>query len=819
MGKEYKSIINYADGILEFLSSKWSNWNEFKVELKRSQTYKGLVSSFTSSMTYVKRIRDEMVIAFDKTGVNTEASLTISISNKNGERNSFQQVGDNQTFSLDFAKAEIDETSISLNAEDSSFANKFWSRHKEKIDFITTTNLDGGVMSDYESDLDTITLHDRTIELFTKYIKTGDFFVTPFFANNSYQNLEFDKNTDPDSKETISFNTTSPNNFPFADSLFYLKAEKTKVLDLQFRVKGTISDNIGSRTYSLYIKHFDQYDNFKTEYILGSGDGSIQEDATIVYNDTIEVLPGESLGLYWDSDQILIIDGSFIAWDFYFNYDTVDTFQQTTAQCIKPLKAFRRLAEVMTGDPDAVYSEVFGLESEGYDTDGEWANLVTLNGKMIRNFPFGTVESINGDVTTTTYNVTFEELFKYYNSIFPLSLAIENTGVKQRIRIEKYADLYDNGIVINLGSTISELIRQVRTDSLFTTIIGGYKDQEYEEVSGLDSAHGEINFTSPLKVKDKKYDIKCKARTGGYDIEFARRKQFADNATVDTRYDKSNYLIDAYIFGDALIARKDELFANITGVFNPQNIYNARLLPSRNVRRHGGVIKESLNVNNDDFLIYTKGANNPNVSSQLFTEAEALVEKNNIPISELENPKVLSELLSFKTPLTLAQYNLINLNKNKLITFVDIGGKELSGYVDSLKYDEPLGEAEMVLIRSFAGGLIINDKTKIPITITVIDAERQGVTDVFHNVKCEIGKAFTEQTEVWMNLHNANGNGWDWNPLFIFEAGETVTTRSFLFQGCNPSTFTVTYTPHESVEAPEGYEFVNLPFEVIVSAF
>jgi len=244
------------------------------------------------------------------------------------------------------------------------------------------------------------------------------------------------------------------------------------------------------------------------------------------------------------------------------------------------------------------------------------------------------------------------------------------------------------------------LVRQVRSDSLFTTIIGGYKDQEYEEVNGLESAHGEINYTSPLKVKDKKYDIKCKARTGGYDIEFPRREQFADSPTKDTRYDKDNYLIDAYITSGKLLSRRDELFSSITGVFNPQYVYNARLFPARCVRRHGVIIRESLNVNLDDLLVYTKGSNNPNVISQLLIETEPVIEKDNIKISELARPKVLSELLSFNTPLTLTEYNLINLNKNKLITFVDIGGNELSGYIDSLKFDEPKGEAEIVLIRA-----------------------------------------------------------------------------------------------------------------------
>jgi hypothetical protein len=689
MAKEYLAQIISNKGTSTFSSNRF-NWQDLKPELARNKTYRGLVSSFTNKFSFVKEMRRLMRDLWDSEGVNAFAQLIIKVSNKNAERNSYRQIGENQIFTANFVDAEIDELRADINFEDTGFVNDFFAGHKTKLNFDAPTNLKGGVMSGYASDLDTITLHDRTIRLFTEYIREGGFFTTPFLADDSYQTLIFGKNSDEDSKETIAYKTSSPDTFPLADSLFYLKAEKNKALTISFRVAGVISDNIGSRTYSLYIKHFDQNDDFKAEYLLGSGDGDIDENVLITYNNTIEVLIGESLGLYWESDQILVINGSLLGFDFYLNYETIDYFPQTIAQCIKPLRLFRRLTEIITGDPDAFYSDLFGLIDDGYTGDGEWANLVSLNGKMIRAFPF----------EDNPYNATFEDVFKYYNAITPLSLSIENIGGKQRIRIEKYEDLYDSGIIVELGGTINELNRRVREDQIFTDIIVGYKDQLYEEVNGLDSAHGEMNLTTPLNSKDKKYDIKCKARAGGYDIELARRSQSSNTSTTDTRYDKDNYLIDAYEVSGNLVARKDELFSSITGIFNPQYVYNARLFPKRNALRHGGLIKESLTRNDIDSLIYTKGSNNPNVISQLLTESEPVVEKDNVLIADLTRPKVLAELLSITTPLTLVQFNLISLNKNKLVTFVDISEKTLSIYIDELKYDEPKGEAEITGIRA-----------------------------------------------------------------------------------------------------------------------
>jgi len=699
MAKEYKSIIKYSGGSLEFFSNRWADWDSFKVELKRSATYKGLVSSFTNTITYVKNIRDRMVILLDSEGINTDAELTISISNKNGDRNSYQKVGDSQSFSLDFSKAEVTETSISLNAEDSSFANKFFARHKEKINFDTTTNLDGGVMSDYKVDLDTITLHDRTI-LFDSLLslkETTNYPSTSQLNNFIYLPLNVDYKSDDNFKFVIA---NYSNDRTLADSIFYLQSDRKRVLDLSIKIDVDLTIAIPGLVPSIdltlnYIIYDSDF-NTKVNETLGTNNypntGINTRNYTHYSDRQITLEEGDSIQL-----GFIVVQGdrSFLPLTITPNKLSVsgistEYYEKTTAECIKPLIAFRRLIEAITGEENAVYSEVFGLQSDGYEQDGEWANLVTLNGKMIRGFNF----------EDNPYNVTFEDLFKYYNAITPLALTIETIGGKQRVRIEKYEDIFENGIILELGSEINNLVRRVREDSLFTTIIAGYKDQLYEEVNGLDSAHGESNYTTPLTPKDKKYDILCKARTGGYDIHFPRIQQFADDPTLDTRYDKDNYLIDAYIVSGNLIARKDELFQSVTGIFNPQYAYNLRLLPSRNVRRHGGVIKESLTVNNNDLLVYTKGSNNLNVTSQLLTESEPVIENEDIKISDLQRPKVLSELLSFNTPLTLTEYNLINLNKNKLITFVDIGGNELSGYVDSLKFDEPKGEAEIVLIRA-----------------------------------------------------------------------------------------------------------------------
>lgn len=703
----YRYEVIDRDGSAEFGTDQVKNWAELKPSLKRNATYKGLVPSFTNTFVFVKEIRRRFRNLIDKYGYNTAARFFIYAGNSNGERNSFEQIGEGQEFVANFAdKPEIDETTIQVNFEDSSFTNSFFSGHKEKVEFNKTKNLSGGDMSAYE--LDDIILHDRTI----KFVNKLSFDDTILAASGKVSfdpiSIYYPIPCKIDYKSDDNYK-----NIPFvliedaADSglSYYLKSEASRSINQTYNIDFTF--NIiqrGNASYEVIKRITDTNDAIVTEEVLQNGD--IPNDLSgavwnfnFTYNETeiIDVEEGYSLQFFvkifldGEFSSSAVVNGIFLSEGGVFDIssDSIEYFPQTTAKCIRPHKLFSRLTEFLTGDSDAFYSTVFGTTGDGYDSDGEWARLVALNGFMIRGFDF----------EEKPFVTSFEEAFKAYNCIEPLALSIETINGKQRVRIEKFNDLFEDGISIKLEN-INSLKRIIDDDRLYTIVKAGYKDQEYEEVNGLDTAFGELNYSTPLTSKDKTYDIICKWRAGDYDIEFPRRKQFSDSPTEDTRYDKDNYLIDAYLVGEKLVSRKSELFQLIEGVLAPENIYNARLTPKRNTLRHGGIIKESLTRSEDESLINIKGASNQNLVTQLITEASPVVEKDDIPISTLPRPKLLAEKFSLNTALSLTDYNILNLNKNKIVNFTDISGKELSMYVGDLKYDHPKGEVEATGLRA-----------------------------------------------------------------------------------------------------------------------
>ncbi len=698
-GKEYLSEITDKNGSERFNSDRWFDWGKFTVSLKRSNTFYGVVSSFTSTVTYVKNIRERLLNLFDDPdggGVNAEAELVIKISNDNGERNSYQQVGDGSAFSLDFSAPGIDEQTFQLNAKESAFQNKFFTRRKEKINFDKDKNMDGGDMSPCE--LQNIIIPDRTIRWQSQYSmsSTEDTLVE---AEDKYVTIPLNLTYESDDNFKVPTFIVS-DDINSADSFFYLQSDKDRSIDFKFNINFDFNGIVYgvSEDVSLIFRTVDvDFVEVSKEIIKASAIPRTRGiiNFQFIEDRTIEVIEGQSLQI------ILAIGGStYSAVAFQIDPiqeknvlfgESVEENGQTETECIYPLELFERFTEFVTGEKNAFYSDLFGRTDRGYSVDGEWSRVVALNGKMIRGFPFD----------LNPFNTTFEEAFKeYHKAIGPLGLAIEYVGGKKRIRIEKYDDFIDDEVILDLGSITSSPKRMVNSERLFTTVIVGGKDIVYEEVNGVSTTHGEMNLTTPYKGKDKKLDLKMKWRTGDYDIHFAQILPYIDNPTLDSKYDKNNYLIDAYISGGKLVARQSELFQLVTGILAPEKATNLRLTPKRMALRHGAFIKESFTRSDSKYLIYTKGSSNQELITQLIEEDVPVIEKDDILIADLQRPKLLGELFTFSVPFDLEQFNLLSRNRNKMITFTDISNKRMYGPVWALKFKEPSGEAEITIIRA-----------------------------------------------------------------------------------------------------------------------
>lgn len=701
----YKFTLRTNDWSQTFGADMVSNWEAVKIGLTRNENYRGLLKKFTGTFEFVGSVRSALIALFDKYGSEAEIYIKVEIGNLNKDRSSFFQLG--SELKGDMTTFEIGELTANIQFSASGFEEKLFNRDSNDVEYATTTSIDGESIPAFTNETRKILLHDRILKIDSNF-KLEDQTCTPLAALPDYtvmkSSLVFA--SDSDIKNTVG--DVSHTQYEFlAEQCFLLNAQETKTIkikfdfDYEFQPYGSIGDS-NTRTVNVRIL-------------------TLKPDLTprsTVYDKQLGIIPsnyGKLTGNYSDEDEITVNEGDSCILLLFFpesganRYNQIklrfqtnnsiytsfnSTFPATTSDCILPHELFSRICSVITGAQLPFYSEIFGRTDLGYAQDGEWAYLVALNGFMIRGFPFA---GIDEDTTYANFACSLRDAFKAYNCILNLGATIEAMpDGSMRFRIDKYENLFGSKVILKLGDFISGATRAPNTALLFSELLAGYKDQEYEELNGVGTFNGQFNFSSPLKSVTKKMDIVCPWRADDYGIELARRKQYVDHPTEDTRYDDDVFLIDAKLVDGQLVAVKAEDFDSVNGILSADTVYNLQLSPGQNIRRWGNVIRAAMP--NGGTLKFTSGPKNTNLST---TYGEITITENaDIEVSELSPNFMSPEKLTIdEVPLTKDKWAIIEQNPNGLIEFQS-KGVNLYGFLDDVDYDISKKTASITLIRS-----------------------------------------------------------------------------------------------------------------------
>lgn len=668
-----------------FGAEKVKNWEGTKIGITRNDTFRGLMRKYSGTLEFVKDIRRRIIRVMDKYGSEASIHLKVEVGNDNKDRSSFRTLGSGE-LKADMTTLTISELDAKLNYVGSDFEEVLMNRIDNDVLYDTHTSIDGESIPTFDNEIRTIQLHDRVLELndaldidSTNVELTGNF-VT------SYIPVAFTKAyTSDDDFKNVPISVYSDKNA--AESFFILQASSNKDININYSISTylQIQINAGVWFYKISKRKVDvNYIEisedviFDSDFIFGSGLQNIpvNYDADIVEN----LNEGESLQLLISITQQNPITADPIIFGYYPNKNAIVSnsksyFPATTAECILPHELFSRFSSIYTGEQMPFYSEIFGRVDLGYAHDGEWAYLVALNGLMIRDFPKEKHE----------FAASLKDAFKAYNCILNIGATIEQLPSGQhRLRIDKYENMFGSKVVVRLGSLLTGVERSLNKKLLFSELLIGYKDQEYEELNGLGTFNGTTKVTSNLKSVSTKMDLVCPWRTDDYGIELTRRKQYKDAPTEDYRSDENIFLIDAIMVDDELVARTDQDFTLIEGILNPTSAYNLRLSPARNIRRWGNVIRSAMPFGGT--LKFGNGAKNTNLITQLTGEMAPIVEKADIDVTTLDNPIMLPESISIgEAPLTMDQWLLIESNQDGLIE-IESKGVYLYGYLEELEY-------------------------------------------------------------------------------------------------------------------------------------
>lgn len=690
----YKFTLRHPDGVDIFGTEYVSNWADIATSLTEHDVYKGVLREFSNTFEFNGYIRNRIVSMLDIYGYDVAIYLTIEKGNDNKEQWSFVQWSDE--LKADIQSIDIDELTCKLDFADNEFTAKLMARHDTKVNLDVTESIDGNNIGGLAySD---IKLHDRKL-IFNSLLEYND-------KIDILDSFQITGTTD--SIFAFPFNPTyrSDQNFkaiPFSCSLiqelgtnaFYLLSDQPRLLNISLSVKTKIKFSlalIGGTAWKVeLIKVSKNQETSELTYTviesfyksLGYGgdqpnivDGS-EFNLDFTYEGAIQLTTNDSLqlGLFVPA-AFNIIRSELNTTEANITCVSKEEFPETQSKCLRPHEGFSRLVKILTGTT-GFYSEFFGRKDLGYAADGAGAYLTLQNGRMIRNFPAAEYQ----------LNTSLKEMFQSFDAVYCLCATIEKRDNKDVFRVEPYETFRNMKRVVKLGDFTNNISRSINPKRIFSEIVVGYKDQEYEELNGTFQFNGETNYSAPITTEGAKLDALCKYRADDIGIELTRRLQYADDPSKDYRSDKDIFLIDAKPVNGVLEAKKAEDFVSVTGIYEPQLAYNLNITPARNLRRWGSYIRAGFIGIEDRKLKFVKGASNQALTTTKTGEDYTVIEGADVLISELSNPIEYAENIKIAEA-AITDQDFININENRggLIEFESAGVK-LFGRIAEAEFD------------------------------------------------------------------------------------------------------------------------------------
>jgi hypothetical protein len=643
----FKYTLRNLDNQIEFDTSLVKNWEDTMPEAVLSDTYKSVMRDFSNTYEFTGFAKQFIIKSIEKYGYDCPLFLTVEVGNDNAEMHSFEVLANNMI--AEISKMDETEISVNLNFIDSEFKSKLFDRDGIKTNLNVLKSIDGRVLQKRDL-LNDLFMHDRGLLLKTEYeTKTLKTEQIPLSITGLFKRLslpfKLKYKSDSDWKETVNIITDVSE--IGAHTLFLNASKKRENYVINIDVSGIfkITDSQSSSSYSVQISKIDKENNevIIKQYNQGIifGGNISQISCAIKQNLIVDINEGDSLfiGIAFGGGLQGKVAGFYDLDKANLTAEVLDRAPSSFTKIMFPHEIFERLAEILTGESFAFYSEYFGRPELGYKEYGAGSLFGIANGAMIRQFPY----------KDKPLNISLEDAFKTYNCMFNLDAWIEERNGKSVFRIEpaeKKPDLKDK-IVINI---YEEVTRKIDSKKLYTEIKVGYKDQEYEEINGLQAFNGESVFATPLNVAENVLDLINPSRADDIGAEITRRQQYIDNPTKDYRADSHNFVFDCIpnqIAADGRVLnyslRLPDSKAKITGVFEPELGYNYSISPRRCLQNHSANIRACLVQKDTNSLKFVKSAKNANLSSD-FPNGIKYVESDDIIISDLNRAFELPEI-------------------------------------------------------------------------------------------------------------------------------------------------------------------------------
>lgn len=721
-------------------------WNDDEKEYSRHEVYDGVFPRFSNSLKFIEDAAEYIQMVYDIYGIMADIEL------KRQEKHPQTDVWTlTYTGYLDLTTWSTENKQVLLKFNSGGLEQELKARESENIEVDRTTTFNDTVIPELNT-ID-VQLDGRRIFLQTKYdinkdedtivlrdsgddnAKRGSIAPAPIaLVNKSHENAQTPIYTTiiGDNSGDIGTGNDREGNGS-AGLMFFRNSDKERDLSIKFKFNFKITltewDDVNSyRFWARLVKYKDGEDyTFKEHTVLFTGHSynSLNgNDFGVSFNQTINLLQGESLGLVFDHCARLgssIYDG-LITTTVKLNkidYMTVEEdsdFDVSTTKAILAHELAERLVTIDTNKKGSFYSEYFGRMDLGYAVDGPGAYIGFTHGFWVRKFDKFPVpkEATNTESEVTNLfkplTTSFKDFMTSNEAILNIGMGIEVINNVEKVRIEEKSYFYNRNVTIRLPNQVKNVKRSVATDKYYSAVEIGYeKGGDYEEAFGLDEFNVKSNFSTIISKLKNVYIQISKYRSDSYGMEFARRKPKIINETEDTTYDEDVFFLDLKkdVSGTFLQRKWQNDCEKIpTGIFSPETATNLRLSPVNSLLRHGWWISASVIKYATNKLKFGSSTSNRQLKTKLDGKNE-YAENDDIINSELETARFIPEYIEFEHACDFDIMQQVNgytvilgkkiLNLYGLIEFINEDGEIERAFFINLK---PNGKGQWKVLKA-----------------------------------------------------------------------------------------------------------------------
>jgi hypothetical protein len=720
--------------------------NDVVFIIKRSDDFEGVIFEVDLDFEFIEQGLVYIATAFETAGgPDAEVFMNIYEYNPNTYKWELFRAGQ-----ISFTKYELTDTRVIVNADQTGFQRRTMNLMDTDVNMETLVSQNGNALPANTGIFADVTYHSKAIlkELNasppddTEYLQTdvlGEGYpqcITPGgcvrgFNQTAYGQVDFSKAVISELQGVFQtpWGYSSDGAFPIYQAI----EAGTMRLDVSLRLKHTVIPfrtggsiefcggaalDIPNKHVRAWFRHTDADDVIKDEYSFGEwmsnlgcgADGAVGEFETLTYSDYDLVIDiGDKLYIYFTWELVGNYEqenGAFagrIDYGFTVQADLENTFIRMVQKTVAPVtqvktvmiyEAIERCVQFYSDQIDCFRSTLLGrtdiLGPDGlplYEQDGDYSLIGITSGNNLRGRDKPVLENL-------------QALLEFVNSIACIGFGFKIIDGKQYFVLERRAQFYDvNNKVLSLKN-VPDVKVKIDTKRLYNLFQFGYEGKlDIGSVNAIDEINTPRSYRIPVVNTKSKLIASTKMRTSGYQIEFQRR---LISSTEESKLDDETFSVVLLRDGDTFKTKKNEGYAEITGVFDPGSVYNIDITPRRNMENWLPFIASSLIRSFSKVITFSSGEVNYTASTRKVGELEPMFENGPVDLTNII-PITDYMTLSFSVPVTRDELALLRLNPEGYVEITDEYGKIGEGFISAkgIQYNKEDETADFDLMKKY----------------------------------------------------------------------------------------------------------------------